>query len=137
MGEKEKKKKREEKREKGRKREIGVKNPFFWGWKISLMNHGGHHIGIRCKKTNILLSRLREVTHKKSVFLLVGPLRFNPPYTNGLVVPAIFFFSLKIDWNRFWQFFIFLPKFWANTSGFIKKSGFLLSGQGGLPSLHP
>ena len=34
---------------------------------------------------------LREDTHKKSVFLVVGPLRFYPPYTNGLVVHAIFF----------------------------------------------
>ena len=32
---------------------------------------------------------LREDTHKKSVFLVVGPLRFYPPYTNGLVVHAI------------------------------------------------
>ena len=30
-------------------------------------------------------------THK-SVFLVVGPLRFYPPYTNGLVVHANFFF---------------------------------------------
>ena len=35
---------------------------------------------------------LREDTHKKSVFLVVGPLRFYPPYTNGLVVNATFFF---------------------------------------------
>ena len=36
---------------------------------------------------------LREDTHKKSVFLLVlvGPLRFYTPYTNGLVVHATFF----------------------------------------------
>ena len=29
-------------------------------------------------------------THKKSVFLVVKPLRFYPPYTNGLVVHATF-----------------------------------------------
>ena len=49
-----------------------------------------------------LLVHFREATHKKSFFLLVGPLRFYPPYTN-----------------------------------FREKSVFLLSGQGGLPSLHP
>ena len=35
---------------------------------------------------------LKEDTHKKSVILVVGPLRFYPPYTNGLVVHATFFF---------------------------------------------
>ena len=35
---------------------------------------------------------LREDTHKKVFFLVVGPLRFYPPYTNGLVVHATFFF---------------------------------------------
>ena len=34
----------------------------------------------------------REDTHKiKAFFLVVGPLRFNPPYTNDLVVHATFF----------------------------------------------
>ena len=35
---------------------------------------------------------IREDTHKKKVFLVVGPLRFYPPYTNGLVVHATIFF---------------------------------------------
>ena len=35
---------------------------------------------------------LREDTHKKSVILVVGPLGFYPPYSNGLVVHATFFF---------------------------------------------
>ena len=34
-------------------------------------------------------SQLREDTHKKVFFLVVGPLRFYPPYTNGLVVHAL------------------------------------------------
>ena len=38
-------------------------------------------------------SRIREDTHKKSFFLMVGPLRLYPPYTNGLVVHATFFLS--------------------------------------------
>ena len=32
-------------------------------------------------------------TYKKVFFLLVGPLRVYPPYTNGLVVPNLFFFK--------------------------------------------
>ena len=56
---------------------------------------------------------LREDTHKKSVFLVVEPLRVYPPYTNVLVVHATFFFnffSLIIAWNGFWHFF-FSPIF--------------------------
>ena len=34
----------------------------------------------------------REDTHKKVFFLVVGPLRFYSPYTNGLVVHATSFF---------------------------------------------
>ena len=49
---------------------------------------------------------------------MVGPLRFYPPYTNGLVVHATFFFylffSLIIAWNRFWQIFF---------SNFLAKKG--------------
>ena len=60
---------------------------------------------------------MRKDTHKKVFFLVVGPLRFNPPYTNGLEVHATFFGLKQPD--------------------FRKKSVFLLSGQGGLPSLHP
>ena len=40
---------------------------------------------------NLHLPPLREDTHKKVVFLVVRPLRFYPPYTNGLVVHATFF----------------------------------------------
>ena len=32
-----------------------------------------------------------HIKNKNSVFLVVGPLRFYPPYTNGLVVHATFF----------------------------------------------
>ena len=35
--------------------------------------------------------RLREDIHKKRFFLVVGPLRFYPFYTNGLVVHATVF----------------------------------------------
>ena len=48
---------------------------------------------------------------------LVWPLRFYPPYTKGLVV----LFLKLIAWNGFWQFFLFLPNFWAKTAGLKKK----------------
>ena len=72
------------------------------------------------KKTYVVDTEgVREDTHKKSVFLVVGPLRFYPPYTNGLVVHANFFcfcfFSLIIA--GFCQLFLFLPNFWAKTAG--------------------
>ena len=59
-----------------------------------------------------LYNWLREDTHKKVAFLVVGPLRVYPLYTNGLVVNATFFlvfFSVIIDWNGFWQFFSSSP----------------------------
>ena len=61
-------------------------------------------------------------THiKKSDFLVVRPLRFYPPYINGLVVHAIFFYkSLK----RILTIFLFLPNFWAITAGFYRKKVF-------------
>ena len=66
-------------------------------------------------ETNSRLYRTSQGnTHKKNVFLVVGTLRFYPPYTN--VFPI---FGLK------------QPDFRE------KKRVFLLSGQGGLPSLHP
>ena len=69
---------------------------------------------------------VREDTHKKSVyFLVVVPLRFNPPYTNGLVVHATFFFFFFLVFYGFWQFFLFLPNFWAKTARFKKKKCFL------------
>ena len=57
-------------------------------------------------------------TWKKCLFLVVGPLRVYPLYTNGLVVHATFFlfFCLIIAWN-FDNFFLFLPNFWAKTAG--------------------
>ena len=57
---------------------------------------------LRLKSPAIFFSAvsLREDTHKKSFFLVVGPLRFYPPYTSGLVVHATFY------------------NYWAKTAGF-------------------
>ena len=41
------------------------------------------------KETAVNIFKKREDT--KSVFLVVGPLRFNPLYTDGLLVHAAFF----------------------------------------------
>ena len=46
-------------------------------------------------------------------------------------------FSLIIAWNRFDNFFFFFPIFGLKQPDIINKIGYLLSGQGGLPSLHP
>ena len=51
----------------------------------------------------VIVQKVREDTHKKSVFLEVGPLRFYPTYTNGLVVHAPFFF-LAIGFFLFYLF---------------------------------
>ena len=51
---------------------------------------GFSHFMERCL-TRLTLRLLREDTHKKVFFLVVGPPRFYPPYTNGLVVHAPFF----------------------------------------------
>ena len=69
---------------------------------------------------------IREDTHKKNIFFLVGPLIFYPPYTNGLVVYATFssFFSLIVARNGFLQFIHFSPNFLAKNPGFKKKSDF-------------
>ena len=52
------------------------------------------------KKTIIFLfvfpNLVREDTHKKSVFLVVGPIRFYPPYPIGLVVHATFSFVFLV-----------------------------------------
>ena len=59
----------------------------------------------------ILKRELKEDTHKKiMVFLVVGPLRFYPLYTNGLVVLATFFFCFLVFFGAkkaicFWQIF--------------------------------
>ena len=76
-------------------------------WACSALSLREHYL-----KTQFpLCSRIRrEPTHKKSVFLVVRPLRFYPPY--------IFFFSLIITWNGFWQYFLFLPNIWAKIAGF-------------------
>ena len=70
---------------------------------------------------------------------MVGPLRFYPPYPNGLVVHATFLkkiFSLINSLKRILTIFFLLPIFWAKTAGFQgKKVLFLLSGQGSLPYL--
>ena len=56
--------------------------------------------------------------------VVVVSLRFYPPYTNGFLVYAtffFFFFSLIIAWNGFWQFFLFSPIFGLKKPDFIKK----------------
>ena len=84
---------------------------------------------------NIMIKRIREDTHKKVFFLVVGPLRFYLPYTNGLMVlpPFFLFFSLIIAWNGFWQFFLFLPNFWAKPAELKKKMFFCLVARGVYP----
>ena len=73
----------------------------------------------------MLLYRLGK-THIKNVF-------FYPPYTS----PCHFFFFF-LSYNSLKRIFLFLPNFFAETElGFSEKSVFLLSGQGGLPFLHP
>ena len=81
-----------------------------------------NEIVCRIVTTQHNLKWLREDTHKKKiVFSVVGPLRFYPPYINGLVVHAtlFYFFCLIIAWNN-WQFFFF-SNFWAKKAGFIEK----------------
>ena len=78
---------------------------------------------------------VREDTHKKE-FLVVGPLRFYPSYTNGSFFSL--FFSLIIAWNGFWHFFLFLPNFWAKTAGFDREKKWFFakwSGEFTLPTL--
>ena len=71
---------------------------------------------------NIDIVALREDTHKKNVFfLVVGPLRFYPPYTNDLVVHVTFFFSLIMARNRFENFFFYLPIFALKQPDFREK----------------
>ena len=68
--------------------------------------------------------------------LVVGPLRFYPSYTNGVVLHATFFsffFSLIIAWIGIWQFFFFFPIFVLKQPDFREKKFFLLSGQGVYP----
>ena len=67
-------------------------------------------------------------THKKMVFLVVGPLRFYPPYTNGLVVHTLFFSLTETDFDEKKNSPIFELK---NPDLLKKKKLFLLSGRGG------
>ena len=59
--------------------------------------------------------QVREDTHiKKVFFLVVGPVRFYPHYTNGLVVHAIFDFFYFQSYNslkRILKFFSFSSQF--------------------------
>ena len=57
----------------------------MWFFSLVLMSSNNSII------VNDSREELREDTHKKSVFLVVAPLRVYPPYTNGLVVHATFF----------------------------------------------
>ena len=87
-----------------------------------------------------IAARIMSIWHykgrhtKKKFFLVVGPLRFYPPYTNGLVVHATFFsffFSLIIAWNGFWQFFLFFPVFGLKQPDFREKKWFFAWWSGG------
>ena len=70
---------------------------------------------------------------------MVEPLRFYPPYPNGLVIHATFFLIIHIfliiPWNGFWQFF-FNPIFGLKQPDFKGKGGFLLMVRGIYP-LYP
>ena len=72
-----------------------------------------------------ILQLILAKTHtKKVLFLEVGPLRFYPPYPNGLVVQATFFsFIFIIAWNGFWPFF-FTNFFWLKESDFFSENIF-------------
>ena len=82
------------------------------------------HNVISVIRTNITYKR-RHI--KKVSFLVVGPQKFYPPYHNGFVVHATFFFFLfwvlyLIVWNGFWQFFFF-PIFGLKQPDFREKNG--------------
>ena len=65
--------------------------------------------------STVLLLLVREDT-------MVGPLRFYPPYTNGLVVNAtFFFFSLIMPETDFYNFFFFFTIFGLKQPNFRKK----------------
>ena len=91
------------------------------------------------KDLNWLISK-EEKTLTKSVYLSGRTTRVLPSLHQWLSGPCHFFllfFSLIIAWNAFDNFFFFSPIFLLKQPEFRKKSGFLLRGQGGLPSLHP
>ena len=83
-------------------------------------------------------------THQKVAFLVVGPLRFYPPYTNGLVVHATplvvrplktlflclsslskrskYGFEKSMVFGNIWHHFVHNPIAWENKiSGFLKQ----------------
>ena len=63
-----------------------------------------------------------------------------PSLHQWLSGPCHFFFFFFQSYNslkRILNFILFFPIFGLKQPDFRKKSGFLLSGQGGLPSLHP
>ena len=73
-------------------------------------------------------------THIKKCFLVVGPLRIYPLFTNGLVVHATFFFFffflvLHQSETDFDNFFFFFPISWLKQPDF--RESFLRSGHGG------
>ena len=69
---------------------------------------------LSCTFLYFLALSFREDTHK-NVFLVVGPLRFHPPYINGLVVHATFFFYSYNSLKRILTIFSFLLNFWAKS----------------------
>ena len=72
---------------------------------------------------------------KKCFFLVIRPLCFYPPYTNGLVVHATFLFfihySLIIAWTDFDNFFFFFPIFGIKQPDFREKKCFFAQWLGG------
>ena len=84
----------------------------------------------------IKVKKVCKGRHTQCFFLVAGQLRFYPSYTNGLVVHATFFFLDLQSETDFDNIFFFFPFFGLKKSDFIEKSVFLLSGQGGLPSLQ-
>ena len=65
----------------------------FWllGWSRSRLRK-------KKPKPQKICRSLREDAHKKVFFLVVGPIRFYPPYTNGLVVHVTFVHLLLFFW---------------------------------------
>ena len=95
-----------------------------------------HRRGKSMKKMVFEMVQVREDTQKKVFFLVAGPLRFYPPYTNGLVVHATFFFFLflvlyqpETDFDNF--------SFSSQFLDFREKKSFFAQGSGGftLPTL--
>ena len=60
----------------------------------------------RCKDMLKLYPSHREYTHSKKFFLVVGPVRFYPPYTNGLVVHVPTAYTLSVPTTKKNNFFM-------------------------------